>query len=545
MSEISALVRDHFDIWTAATDRKSGAGRGGARRVSLYGIERLRALILDLAVRGKLVSQDVNEGDAAGLLADIKEGKAALVAAGSIKKPREREDGSEIQAPFDVPPAWLWVRLDEVGAIVGGGTPPSTVSSSFVEGGTGIPWLTPADLGGFTGRYVAHGERDLSEQGLRASAATVMPKGTVLFTSRAPIGYVAIAENSVATNQGFKSVVPYVSDCNLYIAIALKAFAKRINDDAPGTTFKEVSGKAMAALPFPLPPLAEQRRIVAKVDELMALCDALEVKSAAALAAHQTLVETLLATLVASADAVELADNWSRLATHCDTLFNTPASVDALKQTVLELAVRGRLSKAEEWPHAPEALKAGASLQNGYAFKSEWFRPTGIRLLRNINITHGCTDWSETVCLAEEDASAFERFLLAERDVVLTLDRPFISTGTKVAQIVASDLPALLLQRVCRFQLTERLIPEYVLLWVNSPMFAQQIDPGRSNGVPHISTKQVEAAMIFIPSTDEQQRLVASVDAMMTLCDELQARIADASQTQVRLADAIVERTAT
>lgn len=544
MSEIAALVSDHLDIWTAATERKNGAGRGGGKRVNLYGIERLRALILDLAVRGKLVSQDVSEGDAAGLLTDIKKGKAALIAAGSIKKPRELEQESEIQALFDVPPSWLWVRLDKVGAIIGGGTPPSTVSSSFVEGGAGIPWLTPADLGGFTGRYVAHGERDLSEQGLRASSATVMPKGAVLFTSRAPIGYVAIAENPVATNQGFKSVVPYVLDCNLYIAVALKAFAKRINDEAPGTTFKEVSGKAMAALPFPLPPLAEQRRIVAKVDELMALCDALEGESAAALAVHQTLVETLLATLVNSADPADLAANWSRLEAHFDTLFTTEASVDALKQTVLELAVGGGLSPANRWPQAPVGLKSGASLQNGYAFKSEWFAQAGIRLLRNINITHGSTDWSETVCLPEKDAESFSRFLLTEGDIVLTLDRPFISTGTKVAQIAASDLPSLLLQRVGRFQLSERLVPEYVLLWVKSPIFSKQIDPGRSNGVPHISTKQVEAAMIYIPSTDEQQRIVAKVDALMAICDGLKAGITDAGQMQMRLADTIVERAA-
>ena len=103
---------------------------------------------------------------------------------------------------------------------------------------------------------------------------TVMP--AVLFSSRAPIGYTAIAANEISTNQGFKSIVPYVLECNRYIAVYLRAFAVWIDEKASGTTFREVSGKVVAQLPFPLPPLAEQHRIVAKVDELMALCDRLE-----------------------------------------------------------------------------------------------------------------------------------------------------------------------------------------------------------------------------------------------------------------------------
>ena len=110
----------------------------------------------------------------------------------------------------------------------------------------------------------------------------MMPVGTVLFTSRAPIGYVAIAANPIATNQGFKSIVPYITDCSRFIALSMQTFAREIDANAPGTTFKEVSGKIVAGVPFPLPPLAEQHRIVAKVDELMALCDRLEVALTAA-----------------------------------------------------------------------------------------------------------------------------------------------------------------------------------------------------------------------------------------------------------------------
>src|SRR3546814_720160 len=155
---------------------------------------------------------------------------------------------------------------------MGGGTPSAADAENFVEPGDGIPWLTPADLGGYTELYISRVARDLSEKGSRSSSASIMPAGTVLFTSRAPIGYVAISAKPISTNQGFKSIVPYIPECSRFIALAMKAFAPEIDAKAPGTTFKEVSGKIVAAVPFPLPPLPEQHRIVAKVDELMALC---------------------------------------------------------------------------------------------------------------------------------------------------------------------------------------------------------------------------------------------------------------------------------
>jgi type I restriction enzyme S subunit len=544
VTDIAALVADNIDVWTGAIQRKSRTGRGGGKRISLYGIERLRALILDLAVRGKLVPQDEGDEPASELLKRIAKSKAAMIRDGVIRKPRAVENKDHLKQPFPIPSTWQWVRLDQVGAIMGGGTPSSNDAACFAESGTAIAWLTPADLSGFTGRYIAHGARDITASGLRSSSATLMPAGSVLFTSRAPIGYVAIAEKSVTTNQGFKSVVPFISDCSLFIATALKSFAKGIYDSAPGTTFKEVSGKIVSAIPFPLPPLAEQRRIVAKVDALMGLCDALERESAGAMAAHQALVEALLATLVNSADAADLARQWARLKSHFDTLFTTGASIDALKQTILDLAMRGKLSEPDNWPQKAERLGAVAKLQNGYAFKSDWFAPDGTRLLRNINISHGHIEWNESVCLPESRAREYGRFQLYEDDVVLTLDRPFISTGTKVAKVVAKDLPSLLLQRVGRFQLTDRICSDFVHLWVCSPLFSGQIDPGRSNGVPHISSRQVEAATIFVPKVAEQRRIVAKVEALMALCEALKARLADAAQTQRHLADAITERAA-
>jgi type I restriction enzyme S subunit len=164
--------------------------------------------------------------------------------------------------------------MREVGRIVGGGTPKTDHPEFFAE--KGVPWLTPADLYRLKHRYIQRGKRDLTEPGLANSSARLLPKGSVLFSSRAPIGYVAIAANPLATNQGFKSCVPFLSEMAEYIYYFLRATAKEIDRQATGTTFKEVSGKVVGNIPLPLPPLGDQRRIVAKLDKLLGLLEELE-----------------------------------------------------------------------------------------------------------------------------------------------------------------------------------------------------------------------------------------------------------------------------
>jgi len=109
---------------------------------------------------------------------------------------------------FDsLPNNWLESEIGEIAEIIGGGTPKSTDASNFSNPGSGIAWITPADLSGYMNQYISHGARDLSRKGYESSSAKIMPKGSLLFSSRAPIGYIAIAKNEVSTNQGFKSFV--------------------------------------------------------------------------------------------------------------------------------------------------------------------------------------------------------------------------------------------------------------------------------------------------------------------------------------------------
>lgn len=153
---------------------------------------------------------------------------------------------------------WPMVKLGDVCTVVGGGTPKTTVPEYW--GGT-IPWLTPKDLSGNKNLYVSCGERSITESGLDNSSAALLPKGTVLWSSRAPIGHVAIAETNVATNQGFKSFIPGLNVDSEYLAYTLIFMKDQLQEIGTGATFKEVSAKRAKSIQIPLPPLDEQRRI--------------------------------------------------------------------------------------------------------------------------------------------------------------------------------------------------------------------------------------------------------------------------------------------
>ena len=155
---------------------------------------------------------------------------------------------------------WKEYKLHEIGEIVGGATP-STKDSTNYDGE--ISWITPKDLSNFIGRYIQRGERSITQKGFDSSSCQILPKGSILFSSRAPIGYIAIAANELCTNQGFKSVIPYnnVVD-NIFLYYLLKYNKKKIEGLGSGTTFKEVSAKVMQNFEIRIPCIQTQKRIV-------------------------------------------------------------------------------------------------------------------------------------------------------------------------------------------------------------------------------------------------------------------------------------------
>ena len=150
------------------------------------------------------------------------------------------------------------MKLSEIGQIVAGGTPKTKIEEYW---NGDVPWITPKDLSSHAGMYISRGERNISQVGLDNSSAKLLPKGTVLFTSRAPIGYVAIARNEVTTNQGFKSIIVDDENDNIFIYYLLKNNIDIIENHANGSTFKEISDSVMKSLEFGIPSLREQKAI--------------------------------------------------------------------------------------------------------------------------------------------------------------------------------------------------------------------------------------------------------------------------------------------
>ena len=248
---------------------------------------RLRKSVLQIAVQGKLVPQDPADEPASALLERIRGQRRQLVAEKKMKAPKGGEsvifrgsDGRryekridkkghasepvciEDEIPFEIPDSWEWARLEALGAIVGGGTPQTGFSEFWSDEASGVPWITPADMSAQSNILVSAGSRFISNVGLKKSSAQLLPAGSVLMSSRAPIGYLGIAANPIATNQGFKSVVLIDTTVNYWLICVLEALMDSIVKRASGTTFKEISGAEFGKTLIPLPPIGEQTRIL-------------------------------------------------------------------------------------------------------------------------------------------------------------------------------------------------------------------------------------------------------------------------------------------
>ncbi len=337
------LITEHLDLWTGAVTKKSGSGRGSNGKVELTGVKKLRELILELAVRGMLVEQAPNEAPASMLLDEVMEERRRLTNEGQIRCQKCLPATELDRLPAKLPSGWAGATLSHLGVFSGGKTP-SKSRSEFWNGD--IPWVTPKDM---KSAEIATSEDHVTQDALNAGGLALLPENAVLFVVRSGILRrmfpTAVTRVQCTINQDLKALQLFKPEMARYIQVLSWGFERFILEKLTktGTTVESLKFGDFANQPFPLPPLEEQHRIVQKVDELTALCNRLEHQTSDQLEAHETLVDTLLGTLTQSENATELADNWARLAAHFDTLFTTEQSIDKLKQTILQLAVMGRL----------------------------------------------------------------------------------------------------------------------------------------------------------------------------------------------------------
>ncbi|MDM7050088.1 restriction endonuclease subunit S, partial [Klebsiella michiganensis] len=334
---VEKLIVDHIDTWTTALQTRSTAGRGSSGKIDLYGIKKLRELILELAVRGKLVPQDPNDEPASELLKRIAAEKAELVKLGKIKKPKPLPEISEEEKPFELPVGWEWIQISEIGHDWGQKTPDED--------------FTYIDVGSINKEFgIIEEPSILSAKDAPSRARKIVQKGTVIYSTVRPyLLNIAIIESAFSpepiASTAFAIIHPYTAmNANfIYYYLRSPVFINYVESCQTGVAYPAINDKQFFSGIIAVPPSSEQARITKKIKELMSLCDQLEQHSLTSLDAHQQLVETLLTTLTDSQNAVELAENWARISEHFDTLFTTEASIDALQQTILQLAVMGKL----------------------------------------------------------------------------------------------------------------------------------------------------------------------------------------------------------
>lgn len=379
------------------------------------------------------------------------------------------------EQPYEVPENWVWVRLGGITQVIGGGTP-STSKKEYYDGGT-ISWLSPVDLSNYNDIYISRGNKMITLEGLNNSSAKLLPKDTVCLTSRAPIGYVAIAENELSTNQGFKSFLPSPTYLARFLYWYLKGNKELLESKASGTTFLELSASKAATIEFPLPPLAEQQRIVERIEELFAKLDE------------------------AKERLQEVADSFA-----------------VRKAAILHKAFTGELTKQwrcengvsdESWEESNFG-KFTVS-QYGYTEKAHWEK-IGPKFLRITDIQDNKVDWDEVPwCPIDEDG--MKQYAVEIGDIMIA--RTGATTGK--SYLICDDVEAVFASFLIRLKVVNKNLDyNYLYGYMQSEDYWRQITDF-SSGIaqPGVNASKLKQIKFKCPTIPEQHEIVRLIDDLL------------------------------
>ena len=577
MNVLPSLLTGQLDIWTSAeTEKKSGRGRSSGNGISVYGIKKLRELILELAVRGKLVPQDPNDEPAGELLCRINKELCRIIDKSSLSKmERDKSTLEPREFHFEIPELWIWCELQDITIFENGKAHEQfvtetekfvLVNSSFVSNN------------GDKVKYVSERLAPLSKDDI-AIVMSDVPSGRALARC-----FLVDDGNKYTLNQriGVLKTVMKLSKRYLLMVLDRNKYFLYYDDGKKQTNLKKIQ---ILSCPIPLPPLPEQHRIVAKVDELMVLCDQLETQHINAAEAHEKLVNHLLGILTQSQSADDFSANWQRIAAHFDTLFTTKASIDALKQTLLQLAVMGKLvpqdsndepaSKLLKRIQAEKAkLVAEGKIKKDKPLPPiteeekpfelprgwEWVRlqsvidvrdgthdspkeaegeTTSYPLVTSKDFFEGGINFDTARRISEADHSEISKRSLVEKYDIL-----FSMIGGNIGnQVMVRDDRPFSVKNVALFKYYDRNLtfPFFIKKYMEN--LAVSLQSSAIGGAqPFITLGTLRNLVMALPPLSEQHRIVTKVDELMTLCDQLKSRITQTGQLQKKLADVVVEQ---
>ena len=558
------------------------------------GVAKLRELILTLAVQGKLVPQDPADEPAGVLLQKIRAEKDRLIAEGKIKRDKPLAEIAEEEKPFELPVGWEWVRCDDYFLELCTGPFGSMIhQEDYVR--DGVPLINPSHMVG--GRIIHDPRVTIKAADAERLSAYALSVGDMVLARRGEVGrfaYVTQQEHGWLCGTGSFFVRLY-SQCNReYLGLIFSdvRFRQHLQGESVGTTMTNLNQRILLNALLALPPLAEQSRIVTRVEALMRLCDALEAKGQLEATQHAQLVSTLLGTLTGSTTPEELAANWQRVAQHFDLLLDRPEAIDALEQTLLQLAVRGLLV-----PQDPTDEPASALLQKIRAEKDRLIAtgqikkgkplppitdeekpfelPVGWEWVRmGAVVNESEAGWSPTcigsprrqglwgvlkvsaVSWGEFDATANKELPsdLVPRPEYEVRDGDFLLSRANTAELVARSVvveqaePKLMLSdKIIRLAVSSQMNRSFLNM-ANNASYAREHyavnASGTSSSMKNVSREVVLALPVPLPPLAEQSRIVTRVTALRRLCADLRQRLAEREAVQARLAEALVQEVA-
>jgi type I restriction enzyme S subunit len=535
-------------------------------------IARLRQYILDLAVRGKLVEQDPEDEPVEDLLQRIAVEKASRRSTRPRSTPDERVEGW-----CSIPASWNFVRLDKVCTVIMGSSPPG---STYNKTGDGVPLIngpvefTPGPFGRTTINQYTTDPSAFCEEG----DFLVCVRGSTT-------GRTNIAAFRACIGRGVAAIQPLFED--KFIRLAIRVRQEAILQMGRGIAFPSISREQLSGLPVPLPPLAEQHRIVAKVDELMALCDQLEAARQLRQQGRERLVAATLQRLNQPAeDPASFRKDASFALQVLPSLTTTPAQIKQLRQTILNLAVRGKLVEqersADEWCQFLEAIKADQLK----ALRAKRIKPkvaalsslSDEMLIENSSRTENVSLASVIVFGPQNgisppevsDTSAPKALTLSATTSGVFNPKCFkhISLGAEACEPYWLSSGDLLFQRgntreyvgmaavydgpsqsfvypdlMIRVRISKQVSLRYVHMVLVSPDLRAYLTSnatGSSETMPKINQEVLLNAPLPLPPLAEQHRIVAKVDELMTLCDQLEQQLSQADQQRRRLLEAVL-----
>lgn len=429
------------------------------------------------------------------------------------------------------PLSWKVVSISEVAQVVGGGTPPSKDRRCFASPGQGIPWVTPADLSGYKLQKISRGSRDLTPAGLAACSAKLLPAGAILFSSRAPIGYVAIASGPVSTSQGFKSFVFPEGIDSRFAYYQLKHIRPVAEALATGTTFKELSGSAAATLPFMLAPGAEQKRIADKLDTVLTRVDAVNTR----LAHVAPILKRFRQSVLDAATSGQLTEDWR--------LSNADGAVHP--------QWRQRQNKSDPPPdiksfnvpttwrvlRAQDVVESDANIVYGIVQPGPKL-VSGIPYVQTTDISDGQIQVGSLCRTSVDIANRYHRSSIKGGDVLLGIIR-----ATKVA-VVPDELSGANISRsVARLRPCSDMVPQFLAIALESPAVQNWLRAQhRGMDMPVLNLAQVRLAPLPIAPIDEQREIVRRVETLFAFADRLEARLRIARTAAERLTPALLAK---